>query len=365
MAHIIDDLVLESSTSTGTGDITVAGAVTGNRPFSSVCSVGSTFFYAIRAVNAFGAPTGEWEIGLGTYSASNTITRTTVIASSNSNLLVNFSAGTKHAYITVPAQQVSWMREKLTSSRTYYVSTTGSDSADGKTTGTAFLTIQKAIDVATALDNNGYNVTISVGAGTFTGSNTFKSIYGGGKISIVGAGMASTIISTTAADCFGSAVQVSGTYALQDMKLTVASSGYCIRPGVHGVVEFQSIDFGTAPVAHLNVGLFSYCRAVGDFTISGSSAYHAIVGHGYYYVRKTSGSLVVTVSGTPNFSAHFAYASNGGIIQFPYANTSFSGSATGARYYAETNGIVSTQGGGASFLPGNSSGTTATGGQYN
>ena len=94
MAHIRRDRVLETSTTTGTGDFTLAGPYTGYRSFSGVCSTGDTVQYYIEAIDGDGAPTGDWETGLGTYSAANTLTRTTIYDSSSGSA-VNFSAGTK------------------------------------------------------------------------------------------------------------------------------------------------------------------------------------------------------------------------------------------------------------------------------
>ena len=96
------DRVKETATSTGTEDFTLAGAESGGfRSFSSVLSVFDTCYYTI--VNSLAS---EWESGLGIYSASNTLTRTSVLSSSNSNNLVNFSAGTKDVMLVVPA---AWM----------------------------------------------------------------------------------------------------------------------------------------------------------------------------------------------------------------------------------------------------------------
>lgn len=94
MAFIISNRVKETSTSTGTGNITVAGAVTKFRAFSTVCATSDTFIYAIEHDTA-----NEWEIGYGTYSSANTITRTTLIDSSTGSA-VSFTAGTKYVYIT-------------------------------------------------------------------------------------------------------------------------------------------------------------------------------------------------------------------------------------------------------------------------
>jgi hypothetical protein len=101
MALITADRVYDTSTTTGTGAFAVSGtAQTGYRTFSSVCSTSDTFYYTIQ-----NASLGEWEVGLGTYSSANTITRTTVISSSNSGSAVSFSAGTKDVFITIPASK--------------------------------------------------------------------------------------------------------------------------------------------------------------------------------------------------------------------------------------------------------------------
>jgi len=91
------DRVKETATTTGTGDFTLAGAATGFRTFASVLSTNDTCYYCISVGS-------EWEVGLGTYSAANTLTRTTVLSSSNSNNAVNFSAGTKDVFLTVAAR---------------------------------------------------------------------------------------------------------------------------------------------------------------------------------------------------------------------------------------------------------------------
>lgn len=103
MAHVMKDRVREVSTTTGTGAMTLGGAITTYRAFSSVMtSPSDTCFYAIAHQSA-----NEWETGLGTYSSANTLTRTTVIASSNANAAVSFSAGTKEVAISWNASSVA------------------------------------------------------------------------------------------------------------------------------------------------------------------------------------------------------------------------------------------------------------------
>jgi len=100
MAFVIGDRVLETTTTTGTGTITLAGAVSGYRAFSTVATANNdTFYYQISGAT-------EWEVGLGTRASATTFTRTTVFASSNGGALVNFSAGTKEVWMDAAAEQL-------------------------------------------------------------------------------------------------------------------------------------------------------------------------------------------------------------------------------------------------------------------
>lgn len=94
MAFVIADRVKETSTTTGTGTLTLAGAVTGFQAFSAIGNSNTTG-YAIIAVDADGVPTGEWETGIGTYTSAGTTLSRGLIASST-GALVSFAAGTKH-----------------------------------------------------------------------------------------------------------------------------------------------------------------------------------------------------------------------------------------------------------------------------
>ena len=100
MALVLADRVLETTTTTGTGSVTLSGAVGGYQSFAAVGN-GNTTYYCIA-----GQSSTEWEVGIGTYSTTGpTLARTTVLASSNSGSAVNFSAGAKNVFITQPAEQ--------------------------------------------------------------------------------------------------------------------------------------------------------------------------------------------------------------------------------------------------------------------
>lgn len=101
MPHQILDRVQEYTTSTGTGSLTLAGAVTKMVTLSSQgCATGDTFWGLIEHTTA-----AEWEIALCTYTSTGagSITRATPLKSSNANAAVNFSAGTKTVSLVPPA----------------------------------------------------------------------------------------------------------------------------------------------------------------------------------------------------------------------------------------------------------------------
>jgi hypothetical protein len=98
MALVVKDRVQETSTTTGTGTFTLGGAVSGFQSFS-VIGDGNTTYYAI----VLGS---EWEVGIGTYTSSGTtLSRDTILESSNGGTAVNFSAGTKNVFVTYPAER--------------------------------------------------------------------------------------------------------------------------------------------------------------------------------------------------------------------------------------------------------------------
>ena len=103
MALALKDRVKETTIVTGTGTATLLGSSIGFQPFSVVGN-GNTTYYCIS--DQFGS---NWEVGLGTYSSSgNTLARTTVLASSNADALVTFTAGIKDVFVTYPSSKGLW-----------------------------------------------------------------------------------------------------------------------------------------------------------------------------------------------------------------------------------------------------------------
>jgi hypothetical protein len=100
MALVLADRVKETTTTTGTGTVTLAGASTGFQSFAAVGNANTTYYTIADQQGA------NWEVGIGTYTSSGTtLSRTTVLSSSNSGSLVNFPAGTKDVFVTYPSSR--------------------------------------------------------------------------------------------------------------------------------------------------------------------------------------------------------------------------------------------------------------------
>ena len=98
MALVVKDRVKETSTTSGTGTLTLAGAASGFQAFSAIGDGNTTYYAVIDGTN--------WEVGLGTYTLSGTtLARTTVLASTNSNNAVNFSSDSKDVFVVYPASK--------------------------------------------------------------------------------------------------------------------------------------------------------------------------------------------------------------------------------------------------------------------
>jgi hypothetical protein len=357
MAFKLFDRIQETASTTGTGAFTLSGAIPGFKTFASRYSTGDTLYYVIQDVDTAGAPDGDWEVGLGTYSAANTLTRTIVLSSSNSDALVSFASGEKRVSVTMTALQGGSIRERLTAARTYYVRSDGSDSNTGlaNTSGGAFLTIQKAVDVVSStLDMGAYQVTIQCNDATRTEAVVLRQCIGSLAPSIVGN-------TTTPANC---TINTTGTcftalacfWAISGFKLTATVNGISVLD--NGRVTFASMDFGNCSgtySAHVYTDRRGSVAATGNYTISSGAFAHAWFNYSGSF---SCSGKTVTITGTPNFTGAFAYSRNGAMDA---DTTTWSGSATGTRYSLSFNGVVFANGG---TLPGNTAGTTSTGGQF-
>ena len=105
MAYLRPYRVAETTTSTGTGSITLAGAVTGYLAFSAELANADTATIVIEAVDGNGAPTGDWEVCDTTFTSPDTLSRGTLRDSSTGSR-INFAAGTKRVFAISPRDAV-------------------------------------------------------------------------------------------------------------------------------------------------------------------------------------------------------------------------------------------------------------------
>lgn len=264
------------------------------------------------------------------------------------------SDGTNYNTSTKPG------REVLTAARTYYVRTDGSNSNTGlaNTAGGAFLTAQKAIDVVLGtLDLGGYDVTIQLAAGTYPGAISFSSPQvGKGNIKI--AGDTATPSNVT----IGSSINVDGAGCrlfIEGVKVEATAFGLIVAQNGGYVKTTGKNELGGTSVGHRFLAQFG-----GQIVASAAEVVSGTAAGAHYYA--TGGSIncqsaTWTASGTATQTA-FANANATGLI-YAFSNSS-SGTFVGSRYDAGYNGVIRTNGGGASYFPGDSAGSTATGGQY-
>jgi hypothetical protein len=252
-------------------------------------------------------------------------------------------------------------REVLTANRSYYVRTDGSDSNNGlaNTSGGAFLTIQKALNVVAGLDLNTFNATINVADGTYTGANLVRGAWvGTGNVYLVGntTTPANCVISVTSnhALFFASAI----TIYVAGFKVQTTTSGYGLISGDRGnnVLFNGAMEWGACASGHM----LAYAGA-----IYGGATTHTISGAAPIHYQATLYGLIdmpactVTVSGTPAFSTAFVVADTLSVVNS--STTTFTGSATGKRHDAATNSVVKLPSGGN--FPGDSAGSSASGAQ--
>lgn len=357
-----------TTATTGTGTLTLGAALPGLLSFQAAgIQNGDVVTYSIRD----GAHS---EIGRGTYTASGTTLTRSVLNSTNSDNPINLS-GNAEVRITAAAEDIVrfvngvapdgdgnvaiLVREMLTANRTYYVRTDGNDNNNGlsNTSGGAFATIQKAVDVAAALDLSIYSVTIQVGAGTYTAGAVLKSVLG--AVYIVGdqTTPANVVIQPAAGACF-TAVSVQGRYLIAGFK-TITTGG-AIQYSIQGsFVELGHNEYGDAAGSgiHIFCGLGGRILAGNtDYTISGTEfGWHIFLDNNSFLY---SGNRTITFTGNPTFT-EFVRVTGGANLRM---QATFSGSvAAGKKYDVRMNGTAET---GGSTYPGPTAGTTQTGGQF-
>tara|TARA_R100001509_G_scaffold59379_1_gene32720 strand:- start:424 stop:1506 length:1083 start_codon:yes stop_codon:yes gene_type:complete len=250
MALVIKDRVKETTTTTGTGAISLGGAVTNFQAFSSVLSNSDTTYYAIVDTT-----NSAFEVGLGTYASSgNTLTRTTILESSNSGSAVNFGAGSKSVFIAYPAEKAAYLdgSNQLVINDTAVTSTAAElNLLDGSTADTVVnskAVIYGAAGQVTANELDVDNIQIDANAIKSTDTNGNIQLFpnGTGFTELYGNTNAGTIRFNCEANSHGVTVQgpahsASATYTVKlpdTLGLTQASG--IVTSDANGVVSFDN-----------------------------------------------------------------------------------------------------------------------------
>jgi len=190
MAFVLADRVRETTSSTGTGTVTLAGAYSGFQTFAAIGNGNSTY-YAI-----FDPASNAWEVGIGTYtSAGTTLSRDTILSSSNAGAAVNFGAGVKDVFVTQPASRVEIMAENPQLTRS--IGATGSYTLPGGliikwgisavTTGTPL-----AVTFATAFPTTTVAITTGFSAPSGAANTAYVSTYSNSSMTLNVYGLAGT-----------------------------------------------------------------------------------------------------------------------------------------------------------------------------
>jgi hypothetical protein len=267
-------------------------------------------------------------------------------------------------------QKVVLVRDILTEHRSLYVRTDGNDDNDGSANNAAhaFRTIQAAVNSMLTLDTNGFIVTIQIGDGTYNEAVSFNGMkVGAGSVYLQGNSTNTSAVVIDGGSGIAAINVEAGSYTpvhIQYLKLqsTGVSGG---RNGIlatqMSLVYLNQVNFGLCGGAH--IASFTSGRIViegNGYTISGNATYHLLTLQ-YAAIEHSGGN--VTITGNPAFSTAFASAQGIGQIIF-WGIPTWSGTATGNRYWIIQNSIINTFGRSSTWLPGNLSGTIGSGGQY-
>jgi hypothetical protein len=314
MALILADRVKETTTTTGTGTVTLLGASAGYQSFSAVGNANTTY-YTIA-----GQTTSEWEVGIGTYtSVGTTLSRTTVLSSSNGGSLVTFSSGTKDVFVTYPSSRSIYADGAVltaTNSSVLPVSGGGTGVTTSTGSGSTVLStsptlVTPALGTPSALV--GTNITGTATAFTASNVTTNANLTGG----VTSVGNAATVV--TNANLTGDVTSVGNATTLTNAPVIAkVLTGY-----VSGAGTVAATDSILQAIQKLNGNNATNANLTGPITSTGNAtAIAAQTGTGTTFVMQASPSLTTPALGTP---------SSGTLTNctFPTLNQNTTGTAAG------------------------------------
>lgn len=266
----------------------------------------------------------------------------------------------------------------LNAPRDLYVNgATGSDTAFDGTSAVVsggqgpFKTVAKALAQMQKYNLAGWDFNIHVADSTYNSNIVqFPTPNGSGRVNMIGNNsnpLACQIINNVGGSCFS--VQGGGTWTISGFYFAAPigkpgdpGNGIWISGGA-GCIS-GALAFGATNGAHMQAGPGGSMLNGGPITIYGGASSHEFVFANGVLLNNNPSNPALTIVNASNFSSGFCKADGGGQIGALYSSFTGYGLVTGPKYSATANGVVSTGGSGASYLPGNSAGATASGGQY-
>ena len=268
MALVVNDRVRETSTSTGTGTINLAGAATGFETFVAGIGNSNTTFYSIVNSN------GEFEVGQGTVTdaSPDTLSRDTILSSSNSDSAVDFSAGTKDVFCTLPASRfVPGKLEGTNFADSLLIghATTGtlSSAQDNTGVGIAALDAITSGDQNTAVGSDAGTSLTTAGNNTLIGAQAGDAITGAPDNTAIGSGALSGTMADTNSG-YNVAVGANSLNVLNGGAFNVAvgrDSGRGVSSGDYNIlIGYDGGDNITSGAGNVIIGTVDADSATGD-----------------------------------------------------------------------------------------------------
>lgn len=270
---------------------------------------------------------------------------------------------------TLNIEDGSVVTDTLQQTLNYYVRTDGDDDNDGlaNTAARAFKTIQGAVDYLYHIkrDHNqnsaGVSVKINIADGTYSEVVKLRTMAAFESVRIIGnAGTPANVVIAGTTDAISGTNPVSTAYSIESCKLT-AAAGSCLRAEAGTQISFTNVDFGAATVAHIQANTGGTVRCAGSYTISGGGAFHIYAANGGI-IDYGAVIITATVAASVAFSTATVQLTNLGVAHIDSTKVTWSlgaFSVTGKRYGLVSLSVLDLAGGGGSYIPGNSAGTTA------